>query len=341
MMIGSDGLSRATRVLLLAVMSLMIPARQSAAQSYRVARQLPLGGAGGWDFVTVDTVGHRLFIARDNRVMVVDPSTGHLLGEISGLKGAQHVALAPSQGHGFITSGGDAKVAMFDLKTLKVLGKAPAAADADVIVYDPASNRIFSFNGTAKSVTEIDPASGKAIKTVPLPGLPEFAVADGAGHIFVNLANRGEIAELDSKRMRVTRRWSIAPCKEPTGLALDAAHQRLFSVCANKKMAISDAVAGRLLTTLPIGGGADAAAYDPATGNAFSSNGDGSVTVVHEDGPSAFRVIQTLSTMPGARTIALDPQSHRLYVVATAPIPSAAKRPGKQTGPFTLLVIER
>jgi DNA-binding beta-propeller fold protein YncE len=308
--------------------------RPPVAAPYRVSQRHALGGTGQWDFVTVDSVGHRLFIARGDRVMISDPTTGRLLGEIGGLHGAQHVAVVTASGHGFITSGDDGKVVMFDLETLKVLARTPAAADADVIVYDPASHRVFSFNGTAKSATAIDPASGARIGTIPLGGSPEFGVADGMGHIYFNVASRDEVAELDTRSMKVTRHWSIAGCKEPSGLALDAVNRRIFSVCSNRRMAVSDAMAGRVVATLPIGGSPDGVVYDPITGDAFSANGEGTVTVVHEDTPARFHVAQTLPTMPGARTIALDPTTHRVYTVANG-------SGGKGKAVFTLLVIER
>jgi DNA-binding beta-propeller fold protein YncE len=308
--------------------------------TYHIARELPLGSAGNWDFITVDSTGHRLFIARGDRVMVVDPVTGRLLGEIGELRGAQHVALVPRTDRGFITSGGDGKVWMFDLQTLKVLSIATATADADVIVYDPASDRVCSFNGTAKSATVIDPHTGARVASIPLTGSPEFAAVDGRGHLYVNLASRGEVAELDTKSLKITRHWSIAPCKDPSGLALDVAHQRVFSVCSNRTMAISEAAADKLITTLPIGGSPDGVVFDPTTGDALASNGSGTITVVHEDSPSSFRAVQTLATLPGARSIALDPSTHQICTVAMKP-GTARSRRGKATGVFTLLIIER
>lgn len=312
------------------------PSASAQVTRYRVAQELPVGGTGGWDFVTVDTAAHRLFIARDDRVMVVDPGTGALTGSIKGLRGAQHVALAYGTGHGFITSGDDGMVVMFHLASLKVLKRIRAARDADVVVYDAGTARVFSFNGTAKSVTAIDARSGVPLKTLGLSGNPEFAMSDNAGHIYVNNASKAEVMELDTRALVVTRRWSLAPCKEPSGLALDVAHHLAFSTCSNRRMMISSTTTGTVVATVAIGDGPDGVVFDPATGDALSANGDGSVTIVHEETPTSFRVTQALRTIPGARTIALDATLHRSYTV------TMRKRPtGKGAGMFTLLVIQQ
>ena len=282
---------------------------------YRVVKTITLGGEGRWDYVAFDALGHRLFIARETHVMVVDPDTGKVIGEIPGLNGAHGVAFANETGHGFATSGRDGSVTMFDLKTLKVLGKTPAAPDADAILYDPGSKRIFTFNADSHSSTVIDPASGKPIGTIDLGAGPEFAVTAEDGKLYVNLEDKGAVAEIDAAAMRVTRQWSIAPCESPTGLAVDRAHHRLFSGCGNKVMAISDATAGKLMTTVPIGEGVDACAFDPDAQLAFASNGDGTLTVVHEDAPAKFHVVANVSTRMGARTMALDEKTHRVYTV--------------------------
>jgi DNA-binding beta-propeller fold protein YncE len=320
---------------------------QSGHTSYHVLKRYQLGGDGGWDYVALDTVGHRLFIARQNRVMVVDPDHGKVLGEITDLGGAHGVAFAYEAGHGFITSGRDSTVTMFDLKTLKVLRKTIAAPDADAILYDPASKRVFTLNGDAHSSTVIDPVSGKRIGSIDLGASPEFGVSAGNGKLYVNLTKEGAIAEINAVTMRVTRQWSVAPCRGSTGLAIDRATHRLFSGCRSKVMAISDATKGRLITTLPIDGGVDANAFDPGTRNAFSSNGDGTLTIVHEDSPNHFRVVETVPTMKGARTMALDPKTHRVYLVSAQfgppPADSTAanprRRPPVVPGSFTLLAV--
>ncbi len=323
-------------------------AQTSPGASYHIARDLKLGGDGRWDYVTVDTVSHRLFIARQTRVMVVDPSSGKLLGEVPGLNGAHGVALDYATGHGFATSGHDSTVSMFDLKTLKVLRRTKAADDADAVLYDPASKRVFTFNGDAASSSVIDPVSGKLVGSIPLGGKPEFGVTTGHGRLYVNLEDKAEIVEIDPAAMRVLRRWSIAPCEEPTGLAIDRDHHLLFSGCHNKLMAISNAVEGKMIAHVPIGGGVDAGAFDRSSQLAFTSNGDGTLTVIHEDSPTAFHVVMSVATRPGARTMALDERTHRIYTVTSAfgpaPAPTSTEphpRPSLVPGTFSLLVLDR
>jgi DNA-binding beta-propeller fold protein YncE len=336
-----------SRILCCGILLLTLGARSTHGQSYHVAKTTVLGGDGGWDYVAVDSVGHRLFIARQNRVMVVDEASGHLVGEIPGLARAHGIAFAYETGHGFATSGTDSAVTMFDLSTLKVLGRTTAALDADAILYDPASKHVFTFNGDAHSSSVLDPASGARVGTIDLGAGPEFGVSAGDGKLYVNLEDKSAVAEIDAAAMRVTRRWSLAPCEGPTGLAIDRAHHRLFSGCGNKVMAISDASAGKLITTLPIGASVDAAAFDPGTQLAFASNGDGTLTVVHEEGPDKFRVVANVTTRRGARTMALDPLTHRVYLVTAdfGPTPPATEqlprpRPPIIPGTFSLLVAE-
>jgi DNA-binding beta-propeller fold protein YncE len=323
-------------------------AAQAGNPTYHVIREMRLGGDGRWDYIVFDTAAHRLFIARQTRVMVVDPASGTLLAEIPGLDGAHGIALVNQTGHGFATSGRDSSVTMFDLETLRVLGRIKAAEDADAVLYDPVSKRVLTFNGDAGSSTVIDPASGKVIGSIALGGKPEFGVSAGDGKVYVNLEDKARVAEIDPVGMRVTRSWSIAPCAEPTGLAIDPAHHRLFSACHNRLMAISDATAGSTIATVPIGEGVDGAAFDPATRLAFASNGDGSMTVVHEDGPATFRVVATVPTRRGARTLALEERSHRIFTVTAdfGPTPAATAeqphpRPSLVPGSFRLLVLGR
>jgi DNA-binding beta-propeller fold protein YncE len=326
----------------------VLAAQTGGTHEYHVARQIKLGGDGRWDDIVLDTATNRLFIARQDRVMVVDPDQGKLLGEVRGLNGAHSVALDYATNHGFATSGHDSSVIMFDLKTLKELARTPAADDADAIIYDPASKHVFTFNGDAHSSTVIDPASGKAIGSIDLGGKPEFAVSAGDGKLYVNIEDRAEIAEIDAAAQKVTRRWSLAPCTEPTGLAIDRTHHRLFSGCHNRVMAISDATTARVIATVPIGGGVDGNGFDPGTGLAFSSDGEGTLTVVHEDTPTQYRVVSTVPTKRGARTMALDPRTHRIFTVTAElgppPAPTAAQphpRPTIVPGTFTLLILER
>jgi DNA-binding beta-propeller fold protein YncE len=335
------------RTLLCIASLLATPAHQAVPQSYHVARRVTLGGDGGWDLLALDTVRHRLFIPRQDRVMVVDPATGTLTLEIPGLVRAHGVALAQEEGHGFATSGGDSSVVMFDLATLAVLGRTTTAPDADAILYDPATKRVFSFNGRSRSSSVIDPVSGKVIGTIDLRAAPEYAVARGDGVLYVNLEDANALAEIDARGMQVTRQWPLAPCQSPTGLALDRAHQRLFSGCRNGVMAISNATAGRMIATVPIGAGVDACRFDSATALAFASNGDGTLSVVHEDDPDRFRVVATVPTQRGARTLEIERGARRIYTVTAefgpAPAPSEQQprpRPPIIPGSFVLLVLE-
>jgi outer membrane protein assembly factor BamB len=312
--------------------------------SYHITQTYTLGGEGRWDYVVPDPPNHRLFIARENRVMVVDEN-GTLLGEVTGINGAHGTALAPSTGHGFATSGNDQSVVMFDLKTFKALGRIPAAEDADAIVYDSVSNRVFTLNGDAHSSTVIDPKAGTLITNLPLGGKPEYGAAAGDGKVYANLTDTNEVVEIDGKTATVTKRWSTAPCKNPVSMALDTAHHRLFSGCRSGVMAVSDYQVGKVVATVPIGTGVDGAGFDAASGNAFASNADGTLTVIHQDTPDQYHVLETVATPPASRNMGLDPTNHRVFIVSAkfGPTPTG---PGRQRAPvlpgtFALLVIER
>jgi len=315
---------------------------------YHVLRTFVVGGTDGWDYVALDSMHHRLFVARQTRVMVLDPASGKLLGEVTGLSGAHGTAFAYDLNRGFATSGRDSTVTMFNLGTYEVLGRLKADQDADAVLYDPATKRIYTMNGDAGTSTVIDPAAGKVVGTIRLGGKPEFAVSAGDGMLYANLEDKASIAEIDAKAMKVVREWPMAPCTSPTGLAIDRQHHRLFSGCRNRVMAISDARQGRLLATVPIGAGVDASAYDPGTGFAFASNGDGTLTVVMEQAPGKFSVAETVPTMTGARTMALDPTTHMLYLVGAqfGPLPDSAPGTGRRRPPilpnsFAVLVVGR
>lgn len=317
-------------------------------QAYHVAKTFTLGGDGGWDYVALDTVGHRLFVARQTRVMVIDQASGKLLAEIPGLDRAHGVAFSYATNKGFATSGADSSVVIFDLKSLQVLGRTTAAVDADAVLFDPATKHIFTFNGDAASSSVIDPASGQRIGTIDLGGKPEFGVSTGDGRLYVNIEDSSAVVEVDAAAMKVTRRWSLAPCEAPTGLAIDRAHGILFSGCRSGVMAISDAKAGKLITTVPIGQGVDATRFDPATQLAFASNGgDGTITVIHEDAPDKFTVVANVQTKRGARTMELDMKTHRLFTVSAdfgpPPAPTAERprpRPPVLPGTFALLELD-
>src|SRR5712692_8665344 len=300
-----------------------------AQSSYRVTHTYMLGGDGSWDYVVPDPPNHRLFIARQNRVMVVDEDNGTLLGEITGIQGAHGTAVANATGHGFATSGNDQSVVMFDLKTFAVLGRIHAAEDADAIIYDGPSNRVFTFNGDAHSSTVIDPQAGTLITNIPLRGKPEYGASAGDGKVYANLTDTSEVVEIDAKTATVARRWSTAPCKQPVAMAIDTAHHRLFSGCRSGVMAVSDYQAGKVVATAPIGAGVDGAGFDAASGNAFAANADGTLTVIHQDNPDQYRVIQNVQTAPAARNMGLDPTNHRVFIVSAMFGPAAAGARGR------------
>jgi DNA-binding beta-propeller fold protein YncE len=316
---------------------------------YRITHHFIVGGAGAWDYVVPDTTRHRLFIGREDRVMVVDENDGTLLGEVKGIHGAHGTAIDERTGHGFATSGDDSSIVMFDLTTLAHLARAHAAEDADAIIFDPTSNRVFSFNGDANSATVVDPITGNFVRNIPLGGKPEYGASGGDGMVYINLTDKSEVVEVDGRTMTVVRRWSTGACKQPVAMAIDRVHGRLFSACRSGVMAVSDIKAGTIVATVPIGTGTDGAAYDPGTGDAFASNADGTLTVIHQDTPDSYRVSQTIQTMPGSRNMGLDPVTHRVFVVGAkmGPAPAAAtrenprRRPQVLPGTFEVMVIER
>ena len=326
------------------VLTLAALALLAQSSSYHVTHTYTPGGDGSWDYIVPDSPNHRLFIARQTRVMVVDEDSGKLLGEVTGIQGAHGTAVAQATGHGFATSGNDQSVLMFDLKTFKVLGRIPAAEDADAILFDGASNRVFTLNGDAHSSTVIDPAAGKLITNIPLGGKPEYGVSAGDGKVYANLTDTSEVVEIDAKAATVVRRWSTAPCKQPVAMAIDTAHHRLFSGCRSGVMAVSDYQTGKVVATVPIGAGTDGAGYDAGSGNAFASNADGTLTVIHQDSPDQYHVIENIQTPQGSRNMGLDPANHRVFVASAKFGPAPAG--GRGRGPvlpesFGLMVIER
>lgn len=333
---------RAITLLILAVASSAVMAQETG--TYRVLHTHVLGGDGSWDYLVPDPPSHRLFIGRQNRVMVVDENTGTLLGEVTGIKGAHGTAIAADEGRGYATSGDDASIVMFDLKSYATLGRIPAAEDADAIIYDRPSHRVFSFNGDAHSSTVVDAKQGTLVTNVALGGKPEYGVSAGDGHVYANLTDTGEVVDIDAKTATVQRRWPTAPCRNPVSMAIDIAHARLFSGCRSGVMAVSDTRTGKLVTTVPIGMGVDGAGYDPGTGDAFASNADGTLTVIHQDSPDRYHVTQTMTTPSGSRNMALDATRHRLYVAAAKfepPAQGGRGRPAVTAGSFSLLEIGR
>src|ERR1019366_3936873 len=328
-------------VLFLLTTSLLLA---QAPNTYTITKTWPLGGEGSWDYVVPDPPNHRVFIARQTRVMVIDEDTGKRLGEVTGIKGAHGTAIAESTGHGFATSGDDQSVVMFDLKTFKALGRIPAAEDADAILYDKSSNRVFTLNGDAHSSTVIDPAAGALITNIPLGGKPEYGASAGDGRVYANLTDTSEVVEIDAKKAAVVRRWSTAPCKQPVAMAIDTAHHRLFSGCRSGVMAVSDYQAGIVVATVPIGTGVDGAGYDAAAANAFASNADGTLTVIHQDTPDQYHVLESVPTPVGSRNMGFDPVNHRVFVVSAKFGPAPAGGRGRAPvlpGSFSLMTIER
>lgn len=295
---------------------------------YHLIKTIKVGGDGFWDYLAFDSPTRRLFISRGTRVMVLDVDSGKIVGEIPDTPGVHGIALAPELGNGFTSNGMAGTISIFDLKSLQVIGHAQAEMNPDAIVYDPATKRVFAMNGRSGSATVVDAITGKVAGTISIGGKLEFAVADGAGHVYVNVEDKSEEVELDSKNLTVMARWPLDPCREPSGLAMDAKHRRLFAGCANKMMAVVDADSGKVLATPPIGAGVDANQFDPGTGFAFASNGSsGTLTVVHEDSPDRFSVLEDVPTQQGARTMALDLKTHEVYLVTAQFVPPPAPTP--------------
>lgn len=314
-----------------------------SSSSYRITHMFMTGGDGSWDYVVPDPPNHRIFIGRQDRVMVVDENDGKLLGAVTGIKGAHGTAIAAPAGHGFATSGNDESVVMFDLKTFQTLGRIPAAEDADAVIYDASSNRVFTFNGDAHSSTVIDPKAGTRITNLPLGGKPEYGASAGDGKVYANLTDTSEIVEIDAKTATVSRRWSTGTCKQPVSMALDTGHHRLFSGCRSGVMAVSDYQNGKVVATIPIGMGVDGAGYDAASANAFASNANGTLTVIHQDSPDQYHVLETVQTPQGSRNMGLDATNHKIFLAAGkfGPVPAGGRRGQVLPGTFEVLVIER
>jgi YVTN family beta-propeller protein len=317
-----------------------------APAQYQVKQKYVLGGEGFWDYLTFDPAGKRLFISRGTHVMVVDPYKGSVIGDIPDTPGVHGIALAQDLGKGFTSNGRENSVTVFDLKTLKetarikIEGKNP-----DAILYDPATQHVFTFNGGSKDATVIDAATGSVVVTIPLDGKPEFGVSDGKGMVYVNIEDKSEVTSIDAKKGVLVKSWPLAPCEEPSGLAMDREHRRLFAGCHNKMMAVMDADTGKVIATPAIGEGVDANGFDADKQLAFSSNGDGTMTVVHEDSPAKFTVLENAETAKFARTMALDTTNHDVYLVTAeiemAPPTKEGERPHRtmKPGTFTLLVV--
>jgi YVTN family beta-propeller protein len=337
---------RVARVSATLVILLLVTSGLAAAPGYHLITTYKLGGDGGWDYLTFDHPSNRLYISRSTHVIVIDADSGKQVGDIPDTPGVHGIALAPEFGRGFVSNGREGTVTVFDLSSLKVLNKIKVGENPDAILYDPASKRVFTFNGRSNDVTAIDAAKGEVVGTIKVDGKPEFAVSDARGEIFVNIEDKSELMALDPNKLEVKSRWPLSPCEEPSGLAIDRKHRRLFSGCSNKLMAIVDADSGKLVSTVPIGGGVDANAFDPETGLAFASCGDGVLTVVHEDSPDKFSVAENVPTKRGARTMALDSVKQRIFLVTAEfgppPAPTAGQphpRPAILPDSFVVLVV--
>ena len=342
-----------TRAGILAVFAMLAPSvnwGHLAAQApapYRVAKRIPIGGEGGWDYLNVDAAQHRLYVSHGTHVVVVDLASDRVVGDIPNTPGVHGIAFDHGAGRGFTSNGRDSTVTIFELGSLKEIGRVNVGgANPDAIGYDPFTKRVFTMNGRSDNATAIDAATGKVVGHVDLGGRPEEVATDGHGRLYINIESKSEIAEVDPKALTVVRRWSILPCEGPSGIAIDVARKRLFSVC-DKVMAISDLAAGKLLTTVAIGNGPDGAGFDPGVHRAFSSNGAGTLTVVREEANGKFVVEQTLPTQRGARTMTVDPTTHRIYTATAefgpAPAPTAERprpRPTIVPNTFQVLIIE-
>ena len=323
------------------------PMSSTDPKDLHVVAQLPVGGVGGWDLAAFDTAHRRLFVSHSDRVEVIDVDAGKVVGQITGMRGVHAIAVAPEANRGFITNGAANTVTVFGLdkldtiREIKVTGENP-----DAILYDSHSEQVFVFNGRSANVTVINARTLQVVNTIALPGKPELAVSDGSGRVFVNIEDKNQVVMIDAASGALKATWSLFPGEEPSGLAIDAEHRRLFAVCSNHKMIVLDAGSGRVVQEVAIGEGPDSAAFDRETGLVYSSNGEGNLTVVHEDDPDHFSVVATVPTKKSARTLALDPAKHRVYLPAAdlGPAPEATPahphpRPSIIPDTFSVLVV--
>lgn len=323
-------------ILLPALMALTTIAK---ATDYKVLKSWKLGGDSGWDYLTADSIGHRLFISRSTRVMVIDTESGKQVGEIPDTVGVHGIALDSEIGRGFTSNGREDAVTVFDLKSLAVEKKIKVGSGPDAILYDPFSKRVFTFNGKSNDATAVDASKETVVGKIDLGGRPEEGVSDERGTVFVNIEDKGEIVALDSQKLVVKSRWKLTDCEGPTGLVMDRKNRRLFSACSDsKKMVVVDADSGKVLASPAIGAGCDGAGFDAERGLAFASAGDGTITIIKEDNPNSFSVAQTVTTQKGARTMAIDAKSHQLFTV-TATV-TGTTRETRKVEPDSFVVIE-
>jgi YVTN family beta-propeller protein len=304
------------RTFCLATLLVMSCALSAAASDggYSIIKKIPIAGSGSWDYLTVDEAARRLYVSHGTQVEVLDLDSLAVVGSIPKTLGVHGIAVVPELGRGFTTNGQTSTVTIFDLKTLKPIADVPTGKKPDAIIYDPATSRVFAFNGESDSATVIDAATGEVAGTVDLSGGPEFAAADGKGFVYDNLEDESLVLKINSRELKVEQRWPTAPCKAPSSMGIDRANQRLFVGCRSKVMAVVDADSGKVITTLPIGDHVDATVFDPETKLVFNSNGEGTITVIHQDSPDKYSVVETVKTAPKAKTMALDPKTHRLFL---------------------------
>jgi DNA-binding beta-propeller fold protein YncE len=334
-------------VSLLGLFLTAVAAWAAVGAGYHVVTTYKIGGDGGWDYLTADADARRLYISRGTHVTVIDADSGKNVGDIPDTTGVHGIALAPELGRGFTSNGREGTVSIFDIKTLVPSNKVKVGEGPDAILYDPATKRVFTFNGRSQDSTAIDGASGKVLGTIKLDGKPEFAASDAKGGIFVNIEDKSELVAIDPNKLQVKATWPLAPCTGPSGLSIDRKNRRLFVGCDNKMMAVVDADSGKVLATPAIGDGVDATEFDPETGLAFASCGaDGVLTVVKEESPSKFSVAGNVPTQKGARTLALDEKTHNVFVVTAqfGPRPAATAdnphpRPSIVPDSFVALVV--
>jgi DNA-binding beta-propeller fold protein YncE len=318
------------------------------ASTYHLAREVKIGGDGGWDYVSADNSAHRLFVTHGTRVEVLDSRTLSRIGDIPDTPGVHGVAIASDLGHGYISAGTSGSIVVFDLKSLARTGEIhTTGAGPDAILYEPNTHRVFSFNGRGRNITAVDAVKNEVVGTIPLDAKPEFAVSDASGQIYVNLEDKNSIAVIDPRTLAVVKTWPLQGCEEPSGLAIDRAHHRLFSVCSNEVMDVVDSGSGRVVATLPIGKNVDGAAFDATAQLAFASAGEGKLTIVKEQTPDNYSVVQTVSTRTGARTLAVDESTHSVYLPTASlgpPPPATAERPHPRPSivpdTFVVLVVQ-
>jgi YVTN family beta-propeller protein len=328
-------------IIAITLLSFAPAAVQAAAPQYKLLKEIPVGGEGGWDYASVDSDAHRLYVSHATKVVVIDTEKNTVVGEITNTPGVHGLAPAPDLAKGFVSCGRENKCAIVDLKTLQTLSKVDTGANPDGMLYEPGQQEVYLFNGRGNSATVIDAKAGKVVATIPLGGKPEFGQADPkAGRVFDNLEDKNAVVVVDTKTHAVVANWPIAPGEGASGMAFDAAHHRLFLGASNKLMIMMDSETGKVVGSVPIGDGVDANAFDPGLQLAFASCGDGTVTIAHEDAPDKLTVVQTLKTQNGSRTMTIDPKTHRIYLAAADySAPAAGQRRGTmQPGSFKVLV---